>query len=451
MIAPSNRLMIWTGVFFTLSAPFFADQPWHMPLFRAAAGVFLFLSLTDAAAARRRLNGTSIELPDIIRLSKGRDEQIQVTIVNRDNLLKEIHTGFPFPDEMISADPEMIVVLSQDHETTVVPWNLRPLKRGRVLLDCCYLRASSPLGLWTYRKKIPLRTEIKIYPDLFREKKEIAFLFQNRAMGTHSRRLIGKGRDFEQLREYIPGDSFEDIHWKATARRRYPVTKMYQIERTQEVYFIIDASRMSKRVLNTDSRERDSGSQEDTTLLERYISAALIMGLVTERIGDQFGFVAFSDRIHGFMRAARGKNHFNSCRDALYSLQPVKASPDFSELMTFISLKIRHRSLLVFLTNLEDPVLADNFIEHIGVLSKKHLVLVNMLNPGSINRIFSSPDARSCRDIYENLGRHMIYQHINAIRKRLNRNGIDFLIMENEKMIARLTSQYLNIKQKQQL
>jgi len=55
----------------------------------------------------------------------------------------------------------------------------------------------------------------------------------------------GKGRDFEKLREYIPGDSLDDIHWKATAKRGHPVTKVFQIERTQEVYVILDASRLS--------------------------------------------------------------------------------------------------------------------------------------------------------------------------------------------------------------
>ena len=62
---------------------------------------------------------------------------------------------------------------------------------------------------------------------------------------TQTTASIGKGREFEKLREYIPGDSYDEIHWKATAKRGRPVTKVFQIERTQEVYVVIDASRLS--------------------------------------------------------------------------------------------------------------------------------------------------------------------------------------------------------------
>ncbi len=44
-----------------------------------------------------------------------------------------------------------------------------------------------------------------------------------------------------------PEDGFDEIHWKATAKRRHPITKVFQVERTQEVYAVIDASRLSAR------------------------------------------------------------------------------------------------------------------------------------------------------------------------------------------------------------
>jgi uncharacterized protein (DUF58 family) len=65
----------------------------------------------------------------------------------------------------------------------------------------------------------------------------------------HTQRQVGKGRDFEQLREYLPGDGYEDIHWKATAKYGHPVTKVFQIERTQELYVVLDASRLSGRTM----------------------------------------------------------------------------------------------------------------------------------------------------------------------------------------------------------
>jgi uncharacterized protein (DUF58 family) len=80
---------------------------------------------------------------------------------------------------------------------------------------------------------------------------------------------MGRGREFEKLREYQPGDSIEDVQWKASARRQSLITKVYQVERTQEVYAIVDASRLSGRVL---PRRSDDVSQD--TVLDRYVTAA---------------------------------------------------------------------------------------------------------------------------------------------------------------------------------
>jgi len=301
------------------------------------------------------------------------------------------------------------------------------------------------MAFWTVRGESPVNAEIRVYPDLFRDKKELSFLFHNRGIGIHNQRRIGKGRDFEQLREYVPGDSFEDIHWKATAKRRHPVTKVFQVERTQEIYLIIDASRMSNRKIDG---ENDPGQ---TTIMERYITAALIMGLTTERMGDLFGLLAFSNNIDRFMRAKRGKAHFSVCREALYALQARRASPDFGELVSFISMKIRRRSLLIFMTSLDDPVLADNFIDHIDILAKKHLVFVSMLNPAGARPLFSSSDVRSKDDIYRHLGQQMVWEQLYDVEKRLNKRGVGFLLLDNERMHSQLISQYLSVKQKQAL
>src|SRR5258708_1628120 len=65
--------------------------------------------------------------------------------------------------------------------------------------------------------------------------------------GMRALRQIGRGREFEKLREYVPGDGFDEIHWKATARHGHPITKVFQVERTQEVYVVIDSSRLAGR------------------------------------------------------------------------------------------------------------------------------------------------------------------------------------------------------------
>src|SRR6185437_621088 len=283
-----------------------------------------------------------------------------------------------WPPEIRAADPEIEVALPADSEWSRTTLACTPSERGRYTLNSAFVETPSPLGFWAARKALPAQSEIRVYPNLLGERKNLAALFLNRgAFGMHAQRQIGKGRDFEKLREYVPGDSFDEIHWKATARRGKPITKVFQIEKTQEVYVVIDASRLSARrpvseevrgATGQVSGEDDTraGSPDtshvapDTSALERLVTAALVLGLAAEQQGDLFGLLTFTDKIEKFVRAKNGDVHYNACRDALYTLEPKIVTPDFDELCTFIRLRLRRRALLVFLTALDDPAVAES-------------------------------------------------------------------------------------------
>jgi uncharacterized protein (DUF58 family) len=184
-------------------------------------------------------------------------------------------------------------------------------------------------------------------------------------------------------------------------------------------------------------------------VLERYTTASLILGLAAERQGDLFGLLTFNDRVRGFVKAGNGKAHYNACRDTLYTLKSQEVSPDFSELFTFISTQIRRRALLIFLTNLDDPILAEDFIQKIELISRRHLVLVNVLTPQGARPLFSSSSVNSVDDLYRHLGGHFLWSSLRDTEKVLKRRGVGFSLLDNENMCAQIISQYLTIKQRQ--
>src|SRR6185436_2958218 len=101
--------------------------------------------------------------------------------------------------------------------------------RGRFVLTKCYIRAASRLQLWDLRRTVAIQCEIRVYPGLQAARRRVASLFlPHGRFGFRQYRQVGKGREFEKLREYIPGDGAEDVHWKATAKRSQPVTKVFQ-------------------------------------------------------------------------------------------------------------------------------------------------------------------------------------------------------------------------------
>ena len=454
---PTYRLLFFVGLIivpFTLLLVVAASV--IVPTIVLAAAIMV-VAIMDAYRSRGRLQGIRVMLPEVVRISKGREGNFNLRIENEKPTVRRIRLGLAFPEEIYTPAVELSVELPQDNPISSIVWLLKGLKQGCYHIDRCYLETASLWGLWSVRTALRIDMEIRVYPNLFEERKNLSGLFLNRGLGIHAQRQVGKGRDFEQLREYFPGDSFEDIHWKTTAKRGLPITKVYQIERTQQIYVIIDASRLSARSpgegnsLSRNGEEEQNHADEFTTVLQRFITAALIMALAAERQGDLFGLLTFDDKVRSFLKAKMGKAHFNVCRDALYMLQPQRVSPDFAELFTFIGTKIRRRALLVFLTHLDDPVLADSFTQHIDLISRNHVVLVNMIKPMAVRPLFTSGSVSSVNDIYNDLGGHMLWRRMQETQKVLQRRGVGFAMLENENLCAELVSQYLTLKRRQVL
>lgn len=417
--------------------------------------VFTLVVLIDAIAVADRLAGITLELPEMVRLSKGRETEFRLFIHNEKMRSTYLRLGLPFPPEISTPQMDVFAELPKAVEYTSVPWRCRALKQGRYTLEKCCLETGSFLGLWSVRTAVTTHCEFRVFPNLLIEKKNLSGLFQKKGLGVHAQQQVGKGREFEQLREYMAGDSFDDIHWKATAKRGQPITKVFQIERIQQIYVFIDSSRLSAKIVGSadDGQRAHTNSSPDLpiTVLERFAIAALVMGLAAERQGDLFGLAAFDSMVRHFIRAKNGKIHYNACRDILYTLEPRSVSPDFNEVFTFICTHIRRRALLIFLTSLDDPVLAENFAQHIELICRRHLVMVGMVKPLLATPLFYAPTVASVDDIYRNLGGHMLWAGLQEIEKILQHKNVSLALLENENLCTGLIARYLSVKRRQVL
>src|ERR1017187_4408100 len=380
MIIPRSRLLFWVAAIVLPFALIAAVAPASATVALLLIGGFFLVAAIDAIGGGKSLAGIGVELPAIVRMSKGREAKVELRICNERQQKKNLRVALAWPREIKPVEEEIDAALPADSEWSRLALACTPLQRGSYKLNSAFVESASPLGLWAARKSVPVQSEIRIYPNLLAERKNLAALFLNRgAFGIHAQRQVGKGRDFEKLREYVPGDGYDEIHWKATARRGKPITKVFQIEKTQEVYVIVDASRLSARATTSVgqasrlSLTEKNGDRRDAcpTVLERFVTAALVLGLAAEQQGDLFGLLTFSDKVEKFVRAKNGHAHYNACRDALYTLQPKIVTPDFDELCAFIRMRLRRRALLVFLTALDDPALAESFVRNIQLIRRQ--------------------------------------------------------------------------------
>ncbi len=447
--SPGSRLILITG--FTAA-------------FVSAAGLILNLStlayslvicvlagaaLLDLSISMNLPKRLAVEFPEVIKMSKNRQACIQLGIKNQLPFIKKIKIGIAFPGNSFKALQEKTIFLKK--ETTKEKWDITATQQGEYLIEDFWLQLRSRMGFWDIKRRTPIQCMLNVYPDMSGEKKHLAALFTSSAYGAHARKSIGKGREFERLREYLPGDIYEDIHWKATARRGVPVTKIFQIEKTQDVYVMIDASRLSARNAAVFCSCPDKSGKTTESILEKYITATLSTGLAAQRQGDKFGLGVFTDKMERFIPAGSKKTHYNLCRDGLFTLRPRQVTPDFNEWISFVGNKIRKRSLLILLTSLDDSAVADSLLSHIHILSRRHLVMVNTLQPSAARPLFSSDQVRSVDEIYDHLGGHLQWHSLLGFEKSLHRMGICFYQHALPDLTFNIISRYLEIKQRQAL
>ncbi len=418
MMAPRTRLILLSAA---VALPLLTAA-WVVPSLAlpvaAVLAILLLFVITDAILGTRALALVTVEFPPGIRWTKDRESKLTIKL---EHAAPDLVVNADFPKEILCDRLQSVFVCT-------------PVKRGDYQLHECYLESSSPLGLWSIRSIRPIRTLIRVYPNLRHDKTAAAFLRRSLG-GMHLQRQLGKGREFEKLRDYAPGDSFDEIHWKATARRGRPISKQFQIERTQEVYVIVDSSRLTARA----------------DALEQFVNAALVLAIAADRQGDHFGLLTFSDKVEQFVRARSGMTHFLACRNAIYDLQPRPVSPSFEEVFTFIQMRLQRRALLIFLTALDDPLLAETFSRHCGAIARRHLVIVATPQQSSDQPLFAGELPAGTDEVYQRLAGHLAFRDRTELKKKLERQGLKFAILRPESISADLAALYLSVKRSQAL
>jgi uncharacterized protein (DUF58 family) len=356
----------------------------------------------------------------------------------------ELRFGLETPAELSwGSEPETIrLTRAAAH---VLALEVRGLTRGRHSAGQVHVGTDSPLGLWEVRARFVPQIQICVHPDVTAERRAFAAAFLPRInSGLRLQRQLGRGREFEKLRDYQPGDGFDEVHWKATARRGKPVTKLLQVERTQEVHVLLDASRLSGRPLpGSDGIERP--------VIERQVTAALALAGLARRQGDRMGLIVYADHVLHTMSAGSSPAHFNACREILSSTVPRPVSPDPAELFTHVATRLRRRSLLIMLADLSDPVGAEQYVRHLPVLTRRHLVLVVQPRPAELAPALHGPVPKDDAGVVSSLAWHYEWQQVNQTLAAVHATGARPMLADGPNYVLELINRYMNLRREQAL
>jgi uncharacterized protein (DUF58 family) len=243
-------------------------------------------------------------------------------------------------------------------------------------------RILGPLGLAWWSKDLHPAGQVSVTPDTMRTAGSRP---RGNPAGARPRRVVGAGAELHQLRGYIPGDPLARIDWKATARARHLVTREFSEDQHLDVLVAIDAGRFSRA---------RAGRLDRFNL---YANVAARLAELATPNDDRIGLMVFSDRSLAACPPARGLPAVTRIRRALEQVSVESAESDPIAAAVRIRGMLKHRSLIVLLTDLDDANAANPLARAVRLLSPPHFVVVaGMRSPEIAN--FASGEAREWSD-----------------------------------------------------
>jgi uncharacterized protein (DUF58 family) len=343
------------------------------------------------------------------------------------------------PGQLRSQPPALTIKVGAHAEATAA-YQICPLRRGDAQLGDCYLRYQSVLHIAEKWVRVSLKQTVRIYPDLEDAKHHSIYLLRSRQMATEKRRsrIRGIGREFESLREYQQGDEYRDICWTAAGRRGKLVTRIYQIERSQTMWIVIDSGRLM--------RARVGGFSK----LDHAVNAALSLAQVALYSGDRVGLVTYGRAIRQQLPAAKGSAHMRQLIEGLALVQEESSEADHLHMAGRLLTDQKRRSLIVWLTDLAETAMTPEVIEAASMMMPKHLVLFVVIGQPDLGELAAKRPGSEAEMYQVAAAQEMVHRR-ELLLARLRERGALALEVNSGAISPALINSYLQIKERNQL
>jgi uncharacterized protein (DUF58 family) len=372
------------------------------------------------------------QTPD--KLSNGDDNEIHIHLENFYPFTVHLEIIDEIPHQFQRRDVLFLQTLSSRKNETIL-YHLRPVKRGKYSFGAVRVFAYSPLKLVRRRFSFSNQALVPVYPSYLQMRKYELLAISNRLTeaGIKKIRRIGHNQEFEQIKDYVPGDDIRVINWKATARRRHLMVNQFQDERSQQVYSLIDKSRVMQMPFN------------GLSLLDYAINASLVISNIAIQKSDKAGLITFQDTIDATLPASRSNRQMSAILEVLYNQKTGYRESDISVLYSYIRRKINHRSLLLLFTNFESIYGLQRQLPFIRNLARQHLVVVIFFENTELTSLIEQ-QASDLRTIYYKAVAEKFAYDKKLIVKELQKMGIQSILTPPQNLTVNTINKYLELK-----
>jgi uncharacterized protein (DUF58 family) len=259
-----------------------------------------------------------------------------------------------------------------------------------------------------------------------------------RGYGSRSAARLGKGREFDRMRNYVRGDELRDVAWKTTARHGRLIVREYRLDRSQDIVICLDSGhRMAARV-GAISR------------LDHAVNASMMLTYICNRMEDKVGILSFASQVERGIPAGRGSAHLRQITRFVTGVRSSFRHTDYLAAAADVRRRVRHRSLIFLMTVLPEQEDHRDLVRAVRMLAPQHLVLI---------AAFSDPHLEAVSEILPatkvELARTVVAREIRDSRAALARElrSLGALVIDTppESFSTDSVNAYLDVKRRQLL
>jgi uncharacterized protein (DUF58 family) len=396
--------------------------------------IIIGLLLADILILYRNKNGFLASRNTLDKLSNGDLNEVQLYLENRYLFKATIQVIDELPVQFQLRDLNFKLKLGAG-EKKILSYNIRPVKRGVYSFGAINIYVSNSIGFVQKRYRFSEDMNVPVYPSFMQMRKYEILAISNHltTSGIKKIRRIGSNAEFDQVKEYVQGDSYRTINWKATSRKNKLMVNQYQDEKSQPVYGVIDMGRVMRMPF------------EEMSLLDYAINASLVISNIALIKQDKAGIITFSNKVQSMLPAERRHAQLHKILELLYNQKTGYQESDFEKLFITVKRKINHRSLLLLYTNFETLAGMERQLKYLRRLSKEHLLVVIFFENTELTD-FIHQKARTTEEVYNKVIAEKFAYEKRVIVKELERHGIHSILTDPKKLSVNTINKYMELK-----
>jgi uncharacterized protein (DUF58 family) len=364
----------------------------------------------------------------------GRSTAIQLNLTHRLRRALQFEIA-PTAAAEIELDRALRSVRASSETDATESFTATARRLGRYQWPAFRIRVGGVLGLAWWPRSLRVDGEIRVVPDIVHDSERATGAS---LPGAQAAQRSGSGSEVLQLREYLPGDAPRAIDWKASARARRLISRDFSEDQQLDIVVAVDSGRTSAM----------AAGHADRLALYANIAARLAQRAVA--LDDRVGLLIYAQQPLVALAPRHGAAAVTRLRSLLaqMTVQRSESNPVLAAIR--IRSLVRHRSLVILLTDLDDASVTGELRSAVRLLLPKHLPLIAGATSGRIEALASKPAADE-QEVYCSLAAQ---EHHNTLQRNvasLRALGAPAVLASVQELDRAVVDAYLKFRQRRRV